>query len=129
MVAGETDFLQAVPYTFRFPDVGICNFRHPCNRVHGRTDIMTHPGEEIRLGRIRQLGSLQRRIEHLRPFLQLMLELSELGNIGNVNIHHQINRIVGNGINTCAVELKPAVPAIFILDTDGFVQLQSFSPP
>ena len=58
-----------------------------------------------------------------------MLELSKLGDIRNVNIDHQINRVIGNGINTGAMELKPAVPAVFVFDTDGFVKLQRLSVP
>ena len=129
VVAGEPDFVQAVLYTFRILEVGVGNLRHPGNHIHGCTYIMAHPGEELRLGRVRQLGGLQCRIEHFRALFQLVLEFSKLCNIRNVNKHHQVNRIIGNGVNTGAMELQPAVPAMLILDTDGFIQFQCLPPP
>ena len=76
---GNTDFGDAVGYLIVVPDGFGRNGTHADNGVHGRPDLMAHPGEEITLGRVRLLCGSQRS----RQFLLLaLLAPHDIGHIG-----------------------------------------------
>ena len=69
MLAGEADLLQAGLDLIRFIQIGRCNGRHPHNRIHRGTDIVTHIGEEFALRLVGMLRLLLCPLDfcHLSP--------------------------------------------------------------
>ena len=100
-------FFKTVLYFIRLIQMQTCNIRHPHNRIHRRPYVMGHVGEEIRLGLVRPLRQMKRRLQLLRLLFQLLLHQAQLCLICNINKQEQINRGLSQGIHTGGIDLKP----------------------
>ena len=59
MLGGIADLFEAVLHPLLVVDVSRRNGGHPEDGVHGRADLMAHPGKEIRLRLIRMFRHRQ----------------------------------------------------------------------
>ncbi len=107
MFAGDRDLAQRIQYPFLFVNVHPRHGCHTQNRIHGRTDIMAHPGQEIALGQIRSLCPFCSQHKHL---LLLLLPVNDLINAA----HSQCNCCRSPILRLCHRDGggTPLIPAI-----------------
>ena len=111
-VVGKHDFVGTVQDPFRVVDMRLDNPGHPLNGVERRSQIVAHPGQEVRLGPVRVFRRFQRVLQGRLLFGQLFLHYPQLGDVGDIDEYGQIDRVVGNGINAGAVDAEPPLPGV-----------------
>ena len=86
-LVGCLNLVQVVPGQFLVIEVFLEQVREPHDGIHGRTDVMAHVEEKVRLGLVGCLGNGQRR-------LGLSLTMG-LGDITSQDVHHGFVVLVG----------------------------------
>ena len=107
-VAGGGDLSQAVPQLLLVLHILRGDPGHSYDAVHGRADVMAHPGEEFALGGIGVVGRLAGRLDG--PLLPHLLALALRHVLGRVDDAAGLALLVGAGHHRSGPDPAEVVP-------------------